>query len=74
MPLASKVRAVGCRSSPLLDSFGPGARPGLAEALEVSADLGKKGEIPGLFGGLYRKYTDEAKVVEEQTPGLRRAA
>ncbi|HEX9039594.1 MAG TPA: hypothetical protein VF838_01070 [Trebonia sp.] len=40
----------------------------------MSADLGKKGEIPGLFGGLYRKYTDEAKVVEEQTPGLRRAA
>lgn len=31
-------------------------------------------EVLGLFSGLYRKYTDEAKVIEEQTPGLRRVA
>jgi len=30
-------------------------------------------EIVGLFGGLYRKYTDEARVIEK-SEGLRRVA
>lgn len=31
-------------------------------------------QILGLLGGLYRKYTDEAKAIEEKSQPLRRAA